>query len=134
MRGDDGASAQGVTASWEAPGSYTDVAVQRHAVKVDAPIGQQGVLFERHVGPLISRLANLDLDTDSVTEIYLDLQPADSGQHIGGAEGWSTSQYNPDSPPQYRRMQSGAGVASPVACTARGDSGVASTVGIASGV
>ena len=60
LRGDDGASAQGTTASWEAPGSYTDVAVQRHAVKVDAPIGQQGVLFERHVGPLISRLANLE--------------------------------------------------------------------------
>ncbi len=112
LRGDDGASAQGVTTSWKAPSSYTDVAVQRHAVKVDAPIGQQGVLFERHVGPLISHLANLDLDADSVTEIYLDLQTADdSGQHIGGAEGWSTSQYNPESPPQYRRMQSGAGVA-----------------------
>ena len=28
LRGDDGASAQGTTASWEAPGSYTDVAVR----------------------------------------------------------------------------------------------------------
>ena len=40
LRGDGGASAQGVTTSWKAPSSYTDVAVQRHAVKVDAPIGQ----------------------------------------------------------------------------------------------